>query len=54
MPGLFFNPKTVAIIGASKMHHLEQAVAAVDVKLSKEEMNYLEEPYKPHPILGHS
>ena len=45
---------TAPIIGASKMPHLEQAVAAVDVKLSDEEIAYLEEPYRPHPILGHS
>ncbi len=45
---------TAPIIGASKMPHLEQAIAAVDIKLSKEEMAYLEEPYRPHPILGHS
>ena len=45
---------TAPIIGASKMPHLEQAVAAVDIKLSEEEMAYLEEPYRPHPILGHA
>lgn len=42
------------IIGASKMSHLEDAVAAVDVKLSEEEMMLLEEPYRPHPVLGHA
>lgn len=41
------------IIGATKMEHLEQAIAALDIKLSAEEMKKLEEPYKPHPILGH-
>ncbi len=45
---------TAPIIGASKMPHLEQAVSAADIKLSEEEMNYLEEPYSPHPILGHA
>lgn len=44
---------TAPIVGATKMHHLEQAVAAVDISLSEEEMNQIEEPYQPHPILGH-
>jgi len=42
------------IIGASKMPHLEQAVAASDIRLSPEELALLEEPYQPHPVLGHS
>jgi len=42
------------IIGATKMDHLEQAIATLDIQLSEEEVNKLEEPYKPHPILGHS
>lgn len=41
------------IIGASKMYQLEEAVAAVEVQLSGEEMAYLEEAYQPHSILGH-
>ena len=41
------------IIGATKMDHLDQAIAALDIELSEEEMKKLEEPYKPHPILGH-
>jgi|SRR5215469_7355076 len=45
---------TAPIIGASKMPHLEEVVAALDVKLSDEELKSLAEPYKPHPILGHS
>jgi aryl-alcohol dehydrogenase (NADP+) len=44
---------TSPIIGASKMPHLEEAVAALDIKLSSEDMEYLEVPYQPHPILGH-
>lgn len=44
---------TSPIIGASKMPHLEQAVAALDIKLSDEDMAYLEEPYRPHPVRGH-
>jgi aryl-alcohol dehydrogenase (NADP+) len=43
---------TAPIIGASKPHHLDDAVAALDVQLSEEERKYLEEPYKPHPLLG--
>jgi aryl-alcohol dehydrogenase (NADP+) len=35
------------------MEHLDQAIAALDIKLSDEEMKRLEELYKPHPILGH-
>lgn len=41
------------IIGATKMDHLEQAIAAVDIKLTDDEVKRLEEPYKPHPVLGH-
>jgi len=42
------------IIGASKMDHLNQAIAALEIKLSDEEVKRLEESYQPHPILGHS
>jgi aryl-alcohol dehydrogenase-like predicted oxidoreductase len=45
---------TAPIIGASKLKHLEEAISALDVKLSDEEIKKLEEPYKPHNILGHS
>jgi aryl-alcohol dehydrogenase-like predicted oxidoreductase len=45
---------TAPIIGASKIPHLEQAVAALDIELSEEDMALLEEPYSPHPILGHA
>ncbi len=40
------------IIGASKMPHLEDAVAALSVSLTPEQMAALEEPYRPHPVLG--
>ena len=40
------------IIGASKMPHLEDAVAALSVRLTPEQMAALEEPYRPHPVLG--
>ncbi len=45
---------TAPIIGASRMKHLDEALAALDVKLTAEEMQSLEEPYQPHPVLGHS
>lgn len=45
---------TAPIIGATKLDHLDQAIAALDIKLSEEEVKRLEEAYKPHPILGHS
>ena len=40
------------IIGASKMYQLEDALAAMDIKLSGDEVKRLEEPYEPHPVLG--
>lgn len=45
---------TSPIIGASKMYQLEEAVSALSIKLSAETIDYLEAPYKPHPVLGHS
>jgi aryl-alcohol dehydrogenase-like predicted oxidoreductase len=43
---------TSPIIGATKSNHLEDAVAALSVKLTAEEMSRLEEPYVPHPVAG--
>jgi len=43
---------TAPIIGASKPEHLEDAVAAVSLELSDEEIKKLEEPYVPHPVVG--
>jgi aryl-alcohol dehydrogenase (NADP+) len=45
---------TAPIVGASKMKHLEDAVAALEVRLDDQEIRSLEEPYEPHRILGHS
>lgn len=45
---------TAPIIGASKLEHLNQALAALEIKLSTDEIKRLEELYQPHPILGHS
>ena len=43
---------TSPIVGATKPHHLSDAVAALALRLTAEEISSLEEPYKPHPILG--
>jgi aryl-alcohol dehydrogenase-like predicted oxidoreductase len=45
---------TAPIVGASKMQHLDDAVAALALKLDKAELKALEEPYQPHAILGHN
>ncbi|MCU1295520.1 MAG: aldo/keto reductase [Bryobacterales bacterium] len=45
---------TAPIIGASKPHHLDDAIGALSIKLTDEEIKKLEAPYKPHRILGHS
>jgi aryl-alcohol dehydrogenase-like predicted oxidoreductase len=42
------------IIGASKMYQLEDAIAALEIELTADEVKKLEEVYEPHPILGHS
>ena len=44
---------TAPIVGATKPSHLEDALAAAELKLSPDEIARLEEPYRPHPILGH-
>ena len=43
---------TSPVVGATKLHHIEGAVGAVDLELSPEETGYLEEPYVPHPLAG--
>jgi 1-deoxyxylulose-5-phosphate synthase len=45
---------TAPIVGATKLEHLEDAVAAVDVTLSEDEIARLEAPYRPHAVRGHS
>ncbi len=45
---------TSPIVGASKMRHLDDAVAALSVKLEPAELKALSEPYQCHPVLGHS
>jgi aryl-alcohol dehydrogenase (NADP+) len=44
---------TAPIVGATKLEHLEDAIAATDLTLSADEIDRLEEPYVPHPVLGH-
>jgi len=44
---------TAPIVGATKLGHLQDALAATDVRLTEEESRRLEAPYRPHPILGH-
>jgi aryl-alcohol dehydrogenase-like predicted oxidoreductase len=43
---------TAPIVGATKRQHLEDALSAVDVTLSAEEVAFLEEPYRPHEVAG--
>ncbi len=45
---------TAPIIGASKPHHLDDAVAALSLELAEEEIGRLENPYVPHPVAGFS
>jgi 1-deoxyxylulose-5-phosphate synthase len=45
---------TAPIVGATKLAHLEDAIAAVEVPLTPEEIARLEEPYQPHQVAGHS
>ena len=45
---------TAPLVGASKPHHLDDAIAAADLTLSAEEITRLEAPYRPHAVAGHS
>ena len=44
---------TAPIIGATKLSHMEDAIAALEIKLDTAEITALEEPYDPHRIIGH-
>lgn len=44
---------TAPIVGSTRVHHIEDALAATKLELSPEEVQRLEEPYRPHPVLGH-
>jgi len=50
----FHKGVTAPIIGATKIEHVEDAVASIDVLLTTDDMKYLEEPYRPRRILGHT
>ena len=43
---------TAPIVGASKMQHLEDAIAAAAIKLTADEVKYLDEPYLPKAVAG--
>ena len=43
---------TAPVVGATKPHHVDGAVKAIDLTLSEEDKNYLEELYVPHPLVG--
>jgi aryl-alcohol dehydrogenase-like predicted oxidoreductase len=45
---------TAPIIGSGKIEHLDQAIAAAEIKLTEDQVKRLETSYQPHPILGHS
>ena len=44
---------TAPIIGAGKARYIDEAVAALDIQLTDAEIDSLEAPYEPHPVLGH-
>jgi aryl-alcohol dehydrogenase (NADP+) len=44
---------TAPIVGATRPNHIADALAAVDLVLDADEIKALEEPYRPHPVLGH-
>ncbi|MBD7971028.1 aldo/keto reductase [Paenibacillus gallinarum] len=48
------EPVTAPIVGATKISHLEDAVAAISIRLTSEEITSLEEEYVPHRIVGHN
>jgi len=51
---LLNKPNVAApIIGSSKIEHLDQAIAAMDIQLTDEQVERLEDAYQPHPVLGH-
>jgi aryl-alcohol dehydrogenase-like predicted oxidoreductase len=43
---------TSSLVGAAKLHHLDDAIAAVAVKLTSEEIRHIVETYQPHPRIG--
>ena len=47
------QPVVAPIIGATKLSHLETAIGSLSLKLTAEEIDYMEAPYVPHNIVGH-
>jgi aryl-alcohol dehydrogenase-like predicted oxidoreductase len=45
---------SATIVGATKLGHVDDAVAALALTLSDDEIARLEAPYRPHPVIGHS
>ena len=45
---------TAPIVGATRLQHIEEAVEALSVHLSSDDIRRLEAPYKPHPVMGHN
>lgn len=45
---------TAPIVGASNLHHLQEAIAATEITLSDDEVKALEAPYQPKPVLDHA
>jgi aryl-alcohol dehydrogenase-like predicted oxidoreductase len=45
---------TAPIVGATRLGHISDALAAVQLTLTEEEVRRLEEPYLPHRVLGHT
>ena len=50
---LLHKGATAPIIGVTKVQHVVEAVEALEVKLDSDDMKRLEDPYKPHPVIGH-
>ena len=46
------NKNTTPIVGATKMHHIDGAIKALDIKFTDDEITYLEEEYIPHKLVG--
>ena len=50
--GWLLSKVTSPVVGATKISHIEEAIKAVKVSISEEDINYLEQPYIPHKIVG--
>lgn len=50
---LYHRGATAPIVGTTKPEHLEEAVEAIDIRLSNDEVKYMKEPYRPKPVVGH-